>query len=1305
MPRENADDLRNSGPLTSAIVGGPGVGRVDRPGIGTALVSDFMDSVIGSLAFKTLPDAVAGYMSTDEPGFDPYKAAGSQYKGGTDAYFAAKPWMLKPFTDGTMDHVASQSHMEALDSMAERDYRRHQMMDNASWYVKYPSMIAAQAPDMILGGIAGRAVGLAPYLGELAQWAGKGSLLQKAAKGAAVGAGFNTVYDQTIAAVDPLRPMFQPDDLKNDVLAGVAIGGVAIPAITHAFGYVGGEVGKGMSAARDKYVRAKAAEDIIKPEAKLASDAVKEQADELRKMVAKVDEATAANAAGASRANAVPGGVLHDTTSLLSEHVSGDGLVHKWIINSPETRPLIDRLKEAFGSQIEFHPHPEQKIYDAKLAAEDILSIDPASMPSKLGVLAAAAEKFFSLPFSAAKITQNPLAKHASLLMHDLLDLSAKPAWMADALDPNVRNAPAEMLRWGLDGHHKQAQAALGKIFGEAERAGGFTWKAADGRVLDFKSATKDRAVFDAAMRDAIDRVNAVARGETGPHTQLVKGEGQYQTPTPLMEMPEHLRSAIEAYKKFTDVIHEKGVQAGLLPEKTPDAIYVPQLWDTEKVRLDPEAFAGRLAQAAANDRFRRNRLAGKDMVEEEVASFKRDEQVFVPHVNGKVVGPNGEYGDYKGLDVADRLAIKTAAELKGGYDKLSVDDLKEIGVSAQRYREENALYDAARAKATAKTLTAPSNGHGLGAGMHLPDTFKKRLINVSNTEMRDWLRDGVLDSMDSMAYRIHGKIAGVLAIKNNGEMWSKFVKHYTGEDLAARNYDPHVVADAIERQLDEAAATAKSIGDDKLAERYRVFKAASTQAIRDHIDNMLNGRPGPDPNASVLWGVRQTQRLTTMATQGTSLLSNINDSIAPMAMNMLGHGGLSGVARIIRVLAKAEMPHPDLENILAVNQDLGNQFQAVQLGDMPHFIEKEPFGPGLKGKVMTAIDKTTAKMTSAFYNNNGMRWWANGNRVAAANSTYAFINEGAQRLVHAADLIAGGMEREKALAKAGLGEGDFQQLGNAGINITRARQILDVMDKYGTDIHGNRIGRTHKGFVSLNAAKWADANPELYDTITGAVNSNALNMSLEPKQGYQVMLNKKSATARLVNTMSSFTMSFGAQWGSILLRRTGSEQAAWLATSLAMGAVTDALHNHISGRRSLSDTADAWESNPAGMIYAAMDRAGWAGWGARFLGPLESAHLGPGSFLGNNQLSGMYSRPGRNMLDSAVGPAFQYLHNVSDFFQGNIASALKNGTYDQRAMRTGYKTLPYNNWLVIRGINRMSEAANSGTPFGPPPR
>jgi hypothetical protein len=256
------------------------------------------------------------------------------------------------------------------------------------------------------------------------------------------------------------------------------------------------------------------------------------------------------------------------------------------------------------------------------------------------------------------------------------------------------------------------------------------------------------------------------------------------------------------------------------------------------------------------------------------------------------------------------------------------------------------------------------------------------------------------------------------------------------------------------------------------------------------------------------------------------------------------------------------------------------------------------------------------------------------------------------------------------------------------------------MIDRYGLDWEGKPVQPGHAGFVSPEFSKWADADRDVFDQLTFAVNSEVQNLIIEPKLLSRPIANQWWI-GKAFNQFQSFSMAWGNQHLAALVQRPGYEVAATFALAVGLGALVDALHHALSGRRSIEETAAKWADNPAGMLYGAVDRSGVTGWMSRYLGLMEATPFGIAKNLGNDQLSTVGGRavPTREFTTEKFAPFVGLMNRAGS----GVLEALNGETDD--AARHLFGVLPFRNLWAVEAANRFFESQGLGTPIGPSPR
>jgi hypothetical protein len=189
---------------------------------------------------------------------------------------------------------------------------------------------------------------------------------------------------------------------------------------------------------------------------------------------------------------------------------------------------------------------------------------------------------------------------------------------------------------------------------------------------------------------------------------------------------------------------------------------------------------------------------------------------------------------------------------------------------------------------------------------------------------------------------------------------------------------------------------------------------------------------------------------------------------------------------------------------------------------------------------------------------------------------------------------------------------------------------------------------------------------------------------------GPRLALGKAGWAGRFVVTfLNRFSWAFSDQKLRRLAQMPWDKFITHAGMMIAFGALTQAVRDEISGRNSLEKTAEQWETNPVGMMYAAVENSGMLGWLSRPFGWLDSVGAGPGTLLGSPLTQNVNRRTYDNRYRAAVGllgPAAEFTSRWVD--PGNWATMrkiLSGKPVTARERENLFKALPYNNNIYLR--------------------
>ena len=348
-----------------------------------------------------------------------------------------------------------------------------------------------------------------------------------------------------------------------------------------------------------------------------------------------------------------------------------------------------------------------------------------------------------------------------------------------------------------------------------------------------------------------------------------------------------------------------------------------------------------------------------------------------------------------------------------------------------------------------------------------------------------------------------------------------------------------------------------------------------------------------------------------------------------------------------------------------------------------------------MAGSAMSVADTSLGIAQKGLVTATGINRWSQAMRRTVAGQLLQDIIAGAKKMHAASNLVGQGFTQDKAFAKVGLAIEDARRLNRLGFNAERSKRLLEQIDAHGVDAFGNKVDSTHDGYISPEMSKWWKQDRDLYDTLNAAVNSETLNLIVEPKILSRPLMNN-TLLGKLFNQFQGFAMAWGTQLAPLAMQRGGHEIAMYAGLMFGLGAIADALRNELTGRRTLEDTVNKWKENPAGMAYGAIDRSGLTGWLSRPLGMLELTPYGPGKLLKNQGLSSAYGRPGE-WVDK-FSPVTGWVNKV---YSGTVGS-LYDGGWNRKNQMLLWRATPFNNLWAVEGFNRAAERMGFDTPIGP---
>lgn len=325
----------------------------------------------------------------------------------------------------------------------------------------------------------------------------------------------------------------------------------------------------------------------------------------------------------------------------------------------------------------------------------------------------------------------------------------------------------------------------------------------------------------------------------------------------------------------------------------------------------------------------------------------------------------------------------------------------------------------------------------------------------------------------------------------------------------------------------------------------------------------------------------RSTLAFPYMAYLGKMTISAIPDIAGLSFYRSLTPRKLRSVTRALNLLK--EVPRRGLEGLDVALSDTMRSLRATGLADVADLIDSRQFGHTAKGRALGRVDTAISYMQNKFGSATGMNRWNTNMKRTAAHLVMQELIVGARKMGKVGSFIKQGDSYASAVKRVGLSSQDAIRLNHLGLNADRSKCLLDTLYKHGLDADGGKPWGTnraafdaHDGAIFPELSKWYQSDRDLFETWTGAVNSEVQNIIVEPKLMSRPLMNA-TWLGRMFNQFQSFAFSWGNEFAQMAAQRPSSEQAQYIGQVLALGAVSDAIHNALAGRRTFAETSELW--------------------------------------------------------------------------------------------------------------------------------
>ena len=334
-----------------------------------------------------------------------------------------------------------------------------------------------------------------------------------------------------------------------------------------------------------------------------------------------------------------------------------------------------------------------------------------------------------------------------------------------------------------------------------------------------------------------------------------------------------------------------------------------------------------------------------------------------------------------------------------------------------------------------------------------------------------------------------------------------------------------------------------------------------------------------------------------------------------------------------------------------------------------------------------------------------GMNFFTNFAKQFAAMQMIDRVTIQSKWMLKVDDLVRGGMTVEQAVKKVGRrwNMDDLRRLNNLGMEVKRAKRYHDLVWEHGLTPSDEPVRSAYKSFddymnsnklVKPNFAEWKLKGAEDIDMMDILMS----NMTGDVHRAYVVtpgpfdkpLINTSFGPfGKMINQFQAFGMAFVNQRLAPMAQMPLNYQAWYAMSYFALGGISDAVASHLSGRRSIGETAELW-ADPAtapAMFVVAMERSGMLGWWGRPLSVLE--HTGfkwtPDNYRTMSGTSASrHIQPGKEF--TYLGPAFSDMSRAY-----NILMDLANLSPTTNTAYNAWKLIPTQNLWLWRAIHKST--------------
>ena len=607
-------------------------------------------------------------------------------------------------------------------------------------------------------------------------------------------------------------------------------------------------------------------------------------------------------------------------------------------------------------------------------------------------------------------------------------------------------------------------------------------------------------------------------------------------------------------------------------------------------------------------------------------------------------------------------------------------------------------------AEAIRDGILNPQTGTGVAMGVSVPPALRQRTLGINYASMGKFLDSQMTRTVMRYDQQVAGNIGVRRSLQTNPETWEKYrtpsgKRVRTPEDLEA----------VLDQEFDTLRRVADLAGDEKLSAKIEDLHRKSRRDLMMPMQAMLGRNPvkgAIDPDDFLSFFGRSVQRYNFVNKLGSVGWAQLND-FAPVTLHLLQNPkSLAAIPRALTSLK--DFPKRDLEILGLWSDNLG---RTRAITDMDYDALDNGFGTGKTRAISGALDVGLTKMADIGGHLSGMNWITNANKRLAGMLTFDRMGNTSKKMLRAQALQRQGMSLDESFRKVRLTKYMAAKVNQLGMDVRAAQRYHRLVYAHGTDLKGRRIKdlmsydkylKNEKGVFLPGFEDWADSprNTMLLDTIRSRVDDE-VNRHIVVTPGYfdRPLINFNT-WGKLFNQFQTFMMAFQHQRLLPMTQMPAKHQAWYLTSYMAIGAITDTITNALSGRRSIEDSVQQWQENPAGMAYKAFVYSGLSGPVNRIWGLTDALGIpgSPGVLLDNRVGGGAsqgfyYGDPGAKTLIQALGPTASTASRIGDV----TGDVLGPGEVDRRTAYRAATLLPYQNNAILRMLYR-----GTGLPVAP---